>query len=83
MSQTTTVRIIMRGQPQPGVQVVASDKVNHWVTADENGELSMQFEDNEVFCSLIAVKTASGEIYTAHLVLESGESKDVSIGSST
>ncbi len=80
MAQTTTVRIVAGGAPQAGVQVAASDKVTHWVATDANGELSMQFEDNEVYCSLIAVKVATGEIFTAHLVLEAGDTKEVAIG---
>lgn len=78
MAQTTVVRIVDRnGSPQVGVQVVASDILAQWKTTNAAGELSMQFEDNQVFCNLIAVKLTSGAIYTAHLVLEAGDTKEV------
>lgn len=80
MSKTTTVRIVTsESQPLAGVQVVASDKVDHWVTTDEDGKLDMQFGDNEVFCSLVAVKLGDGSVYTVHLVLEAGETRDITV----
>jgi len=80
MAQTTTVRIVSTaGNPLAGVSVAASDKVDHWVATNEDGELSMQFEDNEVFCSLIAIKLEDDSIYTVHLILESGDTIDVTV----
>ena len=77
MAKTTTVRIVnSSGVPLPGVSVVASDKVSHWVTTDEQGQLSMQFDDDEVFCSLIAVKLQDGTAYCIHLLIEAGDTRE-------
>ena len=81
MVQTTTIRIVSHGTPVAGVQVVASDLDDKWRTTDENGEITAQFDDDQVLCSLVAVKLSSGNIYTAHLILEAGDTEEIAVPS--
>jgi hypothetical protein len=54
--KTTTITVLLDGEPLPDAEVCIGEYLERFVTADENGQISRQFEDDFAIVAPVTVR---------------------------
>jgi len=75
----TVIQITRGGEPIEGIHATFTPLDARWFATNADGEISMNFDENQVVAGLIAIKDEEGDIFKYHIVLEDGDTHAIEI----